>query len=362
MDSVETHYAAQRDRSDSADQNDILPSIRIAKRRLSNTDSPQISPKRMRSEVDEKVRYFEGRREESMSEQGRQMQNLMRQELQKRLLGKLGTEGEADDSIELETRRMPGKTGINNHKLALGKTLRNNPVGKVIPVKSASISNISRLATDSDDSPSLSTSYSIPIHPPSLMPNEPSIRLLPGNESILPKEKKIPTKHTPQTSNMGNRALVIPAAKTPKKTILTKKQDTRSQSVTSSPSKIQLSPYKSATFTMGAIPTNAKPAARRKSQRIMTKNVPAPPPKPRVSRKVASRTMGKGTIRVVNPEPTEIQVPVKFDGRTTKRKYVDGDVSPSKRTKLNVVFILFCEIINYRILVLLQRGRLLRCI
>jgi hypothetical protein len=273
-----------------------------------------------------------------MSEQGRDIQNQVRQELQRRIREKMGTV-EADDSIELETRRMPGKVGIKSgHKLALGKQIFKNAIkGKVIPVKSASPSNLSGLGTNSDDSPSVS--LPMPARSPAFTAEGPSIRLVPNNAPTLPKDKKIPMKHDPKRT--GHRALVIPAAKPPSKPIRnTRKPSARAAQlqINKSPSKMQLSPYKTATFTMGSIPADSKRTGRRKSQRNIPKTVIPPAAKPRWTRPISSARMGKGlTIRDVQVGNVDVQVPVKFDGRNSKRKYADAESSPSKRAKLNQV-------------------------
>jgi hypothetical protein len=339
MDSVETHYAAQREFSNSPEA--VRSPLRIPKRPIATVEANEPSPKRMRSGVDieEKSRFFEGRREESLSEQGRDIQNMMRQELQKRLLKKLGTTIESDDSIELELHHMPGKTDLDSGgKLTFGKSIPKITVkDKVIPVKSASQYSLNEMA---DDSPSLSDSRAA-IKAPSLSSEVPSIVLVPGAEPVLPKDKKIPTKH--QQPKASSRALVIPAAKSTKRTATTKVVKTRPAPTPTSPSKMQLSPFKSANFTMGAVPDNPKPGPRRKSQRVAAKSViPRPSPtKPRAIRSVSSTraaTQRALTIRSVPAEITEVQVPVRFDGGKGKRKHMDTvETSPTKRVKLNGV-------------------------
>jgi hypothetical protein len=342
MDSVETHYAAQRDFTDSPEARTPLPSLSIPKRPISTVEASESSPKRMRSgaDMDEKSRFLEGRREESMSKQGRDIQNLMRQELQKRLQKKLGTTTEADDSIEFESQHMPGKTDLDSGgKLTFGKRIpKHNVKGKVIPVKSASQFGLSEMT---DDSPSLSDSMAIKA--PTLAAEVPSILLVPGREPVLPKDKKIPIKHTPQQPKAGNRALVIPAAKSTKQVAPTKTISTRSRPIPISPSKMQLSPYKSANFTMGSVPTNPKPTTRRKSQRATAKRmIPRPSPTKQRPIRNPSSTRAKAqkalTIRSVPSETMDMQIPVRFDGAKGKRKYIDTvETSPTKRVKLNGV-------------------------
>jgi len=208
--------------------------------------------------------------------------------------------------------------------------------GKVIPVKHGVVGTVTM-----EDSPSLSEgssrNVSVAIKPPGLSVEEPSIKLVPGDEPTLPQDKKVPTKHTPKTSKMGSRALVIPAAKPIKKVApVTRSVGARSLAPSTSSSKLQLP---TATFTMGSIPTNTNPSPYRKSHRITGRNMS--PAKPRVTRSASSRraVIGKElTIRSVRPENKDIQVPVKFDGARGKRKYAETDeASPTKRIRLNEV-------------------------
>ena len=338
MDSVETHYAAQRDQSESPPTKPTQSPLRIPKRSHSTQDTQsERTPKRIRNGLDitEKSRFLEGRREESMSEQAQAIQNLTRQEFQKRLAKKLGMVTEGEDSIELESRRMPGKTGLEKgQSFTLGKRVPVNKGGKVIPVKNAA-------GSTTDDSLSLSSSrdFSIAIQPPSLPLEEPSIMLV-RDEPVVPQDKKIPTKHTPKTSKMGSRALVIPAAKPATKPIATTRRvSARNAPPPPSPSKIPMSPFKSTNFTMGSVPVNTKSSPRRKSQRTVNKTIS--PSKPRITRSVSSTraAMGKQlTIRPVRSENVDIQVPIKFDEGRGKRKYAEfHEASPNKRIKLNEV-------------------------
>jgi hypothetical protein len=352
MDPVTAHYAAQRDQSESPAPKTTLSSIRVPKRPMSNLGSPERNTKRIRSGVDivEKIRFYEGRREESMSEQGRDIQNLTRQEFQKRYQKKLGISAtETEDSVELESRRMLGKTGLrNNDKLALGKRLpKSVERGKVIPVKMGR-----GLTTEgTDDSISLSSSRnfsSVAIQPPSLSVQEPSIILVPVDEPVLPQDKKIPTKHTPKPS--GSRALVIPAAKSAKNVPVTRRVSTRSAPIPPSPTKLLASSHRSTNFTMGSIQATTKTGARGKFQGTAGKTsaVNKTSIRARVTRNVgtARATAGKElTIRNMN---IDIRVPVKFDSDRRKRKYEDVEVpSPSKRIKLNEV-VQFMEVSNFR--------------
>ena len=359
MDSVETHYAAQREQSESPATKPAQSPLRIPKRSQSTLDTQsERSPKRIRNGLDitEKSRFLEGRREESMSEQAQAIQNLTRQEFQKRWAKKLGMVTEGEDSIELESRRMPGKTGLEKgESFTPGKRLPMNKGGKVIPVK-----NAAGLTTDDSISLSSSREFSIAIQPPSLPLEEPSIMLV-RDEPVVPQDKKIPTKHTPKISKMGSRALVIPAAKPATKPIATMRRvSARRAPPPPSPSKIPLSPFKSTNFTMGSVPVNTKSNPRRKSQRTVGKITS--PAKPRVTRSVSSTqaAMGKQlTIRPVRSKNVDIQVAVKFDGGRGKRKYAElHEASPSKRIKLNEVMLMVGNS-NNRGRHLLQFGRLL---
>jgi hypothetical protein len=205
------------------------------------------------------------------------------------------------------------------------------------------------------------------IKAPTLSAEVPSILLVPGKEPVLPKDKKIPTKHTPQQPKTGYRALVIPAAKSTKQIATAKAINTRQRPVPTSPSKMQLSPYKSANFTMGSVPTNPKPTARRKSQRTAAKGmIPRPSPtKPRAimgassTRATGPKAQKALTIRSVPSETIDMQIPVRFDGGKGKRKYVDtAETSPTKRVKLNGVrtYLIF---VDSRDLLLLPHVNLL---
>ena len=269
-----------------------------------------------------------------MSEQGRDIQNLTRQEFQKRLQMKLAER--ADDSVEMELRRVAGKTdlGSTGEKFMLGRRAMQTSVGgKVIPVKHG-------VGGTMDDSPLLSGSsrdVSVAIKPPGLSAEEPSIILVPGDEPALPEDKKVPTKHTPKTSKLGSRPLVIPAAKPPKKiTPIARSLSSRSTAPPTSSSKPQLH---TATFTMGSIPTNTKSSPYRKSQRVTSRTMS--PIKPRVTRSASSSNAFAGkelAIRSVRPETKDISIPITFDAARGKRKYDQADeASPTKRIKLNEV-------------------------
>lgn len=242
--------------------------------------------------------------------------------------------------MEMESRHVAGKMDLGplGSRFMLGK--RNTPRGivqtRVIPVKHGVVG-----AGTMEDSPSLSEGssrdISVAIKPPGLSVKEPSIKLIPGDEPTLPQDKKVPTKHTPKTSNLGSRALVIPAAKPAKKAAPV----TRSVSArTVAPSTASLKPqFPTAIFTMGSIPANTNPSPYRKSQRITSRTLS--PAKPRVTRSASSSRAVAGkelTIRPVRPEKKDIQVPVKFDGSRGKRKYAETDeASPTKRIRLNEV-------------------------
>ena len=349
MDSIQSHYAAQRDPSESPVSTKSIPPIRIPKRPISNLDTPDPSSthKRMRNALvptnTPASRFLEGRREESMSEHGRDIQNLTRQEFQKRLQMKLAAQRGGEDSVEMESRRVAGKKvdlSSMGEKFGLGRrgTPGGGMGGKVIPVKHGVVG----VGGMDDSSPSLfsvgsSRDISMAIKAPGLSTKEPTIILVPGDEPTLPQDKKVPTKHTPQKPKLGSRALVIPAAKPVKKVApVTRSVSTRSAAPTTSLSKPQLH---SATFTMGSIPTNTNPSPYRKSQRITSRTIS--PAKSRVPRSASSSKAVTGrelTIRRVRPENKDIQVPVKFDGPKGKRKFAEADeASPTKRIKLNEV-------------------------
>lgn len=340
MDSVESHYAAQRD--DSPPQ--PRPPLRIPKRTIETSHLSSPSPKRFRNGLLE-TRFVEGRREESMSKQGQDIQNLTRQEFQKRLQMKL-LSNFTEDSIELESR------GVSSQKTALSKNLltfgnggrsptRYAKEGKVIPVKPR---RKEEMEEDSDESNFCETPI-ILAPPKGLSGEEPSIILVPGDELQIPKDKKIPMKHTPKISKMGSRALVIPAAKPQpaKKNTVDSITNTTTRTIPTSaaPSKF---PLKSANFTMGSIPVTPNASPRRKSQRITNRtiNKTISPVKPRVTRSVSSTLASRGKELVVRQpvqyQNIDIQVPVKFDGLKGKRKYAEtNEVSPAKRMRLNEV-------------------------
>ena len=343
MDSIQTHYAAQRDADESPTSKPPVPPIRIPKRPVSHLETPEPSNKRMRNALvpanTPQSRFLEGRREESMSEHGRDIQNLTRQEFQKRLQMKLASRG-GEDSVEMESRRLAGKAdlGPTGDKYTLGK--RATPraaAGKIIPVKHGVVSEVM------EDSPSLSLSagssrdVSVAIKPPGLSAEEPSIILVPGEEPTLPQDKKVPTKHTPKTSKLGSRALVIPAAK-PAKKVAPVTRSVSARSVAPSTTSFK-PPLLTATFTMGSIPTNTNPSPYRKSQRLTSRTIS--PAKARITRSASSSKAVTGkelTIRPVRPENKDIQVPVKFGGPRGKRKYAEtDDASPTKRIRLNEV-------------------------
>lgn len=334
MESVKTHYAAQRDRSESPVSKQATSFIRVPKRPLSAVDRPVPSTKRKRNGINlaEKSRFFQGRREESLSEQGRDIQNLTRQEFRKRLQKELGNLGEGEDSVELESSRMPGKTCLDgNIKFGYGNKSQLSK-GNVIPVKPMGWGAVS------DDSLTLAISreFSVAIQPPCLSAEKPSIILVPGDEPELPKDKKVPMKHTPKTSQIGSQALIIPAARPTKKAGPARSATMRTAAA---PGPSTSSSFK-ATFTMGSIPKNTTPRHLRKSQRLI-KN-PLSPNKSLTSKNVSRSTMGKELVRrAVLPYNVDIQVPVKFDGAGGKRKFVErNNASPNKRIKVNAVFTL----------------------
>jgi len=337
MDSVETHYAALRDK----DSPRPSPGIRVPKR-PSRDDTSEPSPKRLRS-ADYKGSVTQAPADENLSPQGKDIQDLVRQDFQKRLQMKLGVSSDGEDSIELESRHVAGKVGLESgSKLAMGKRLPKSPArGKVIPVKLGG--TISGLGTGSSDELSLerSRNISVAIKPPTLSANQPSIKLVPEKPVSLPKDKKIPTKHTQQKSTTGSRALVIPAAK-PSKPVpcptRAPKQPTYARSLTTAQPPV--SPWK-VNFTMGSIPTNPQPSPRRKSLRSASRRQPnSSPSRMRVTRGISAicAATQKPTIRAVTREPTDLIVPVRFEGGKGKRKYAEADEpSPAKRVRLNEV-------------------------
>jgi hypothetical protein len=339
MDSLSTHYAALREHSESpAGKSPSL--IRVPKRPISVVDSPESSPKCAKTAlaVTDRTRYFEGRREESLSEHGRDIQNIARHEFQKRLQMQPGLQSESDeDSIEFESRTMGGKTGLEEtgDKLTLGKQLRKaaNSQGKVILVKAGNL-----ISAGSDDSPFYSGTrdFSIAIKPPALSVTQPSIILVPGAELALPDDKKIPSKHTPKSSKIGSKALVIPAAG-----ILTRKRPvTRSISscsgtISASPRKVFPNTTRSTTFTMGSIP-DPKPVPRGMAQRGLGTSLS--PRKPRITRTATAvrATAAKPyTIRHATSRSVDVQVPVNFNGAGKRKHRERDDSSPSKRIRIN---------------------------
>jgi hypothetical protein len=318
------------------------------------------SPKRVRHGTDLSTstpsRFVEGRREESMSKQGREIQHLMRQELQKRMARKLGLTTDtpdADDSIEVESRHLHGKTGLasTTQLRPKSKFQLDGNVGNVIPVKTGK--GTPGIGTgDSDDS--LLWSSKEVITAPTLTMQGPTIVLVPGREMVLPKDKKIPVKHADVTQN-ESRALVIPAAKVSPVRHTRTATTARSIAPPVSPPKSQIpiqSPIKYANFTMGSIPTTSGPS-RRKSLRTAAARGLIPRPSPvkqiRTTRSVSANTAKKGasTIRVVHSNHNnyynkDIQVPVKFDDAKVgngkrKLKGTAQESSPMKRVKLNQV-------------------------
>lgn len=290
-----------------------------------------------------------------MSKQGREIQNLMRQELQKRIGKKLGlTETrEADDSIEVESRHLPGKTGLSS-AAQLRPNHFHSGSGKVIPVKSG-LGTPGIGTGDTDDS--LDSARNL-IKAPALSMQEPTIVLVPGREEELPKDKKVPVKHADVTKS-ESRALVIPAAKIPVRHTRT----ASARSVVAVPIATSYiptsSPIKYANFTMGSIPTNPG-TGRRKSLRTASRGAgprSSPAKTIRTTRSVSANPAKGSTIRVVQYNNNkDIQVPVKFDGGngTGKRKYKENpESSPTKRVKLN-------QVLQWFLLGLTCRGRHLR--
>jgi hypothetical protein len=320
MDSVETHYAAHRE------SNSPRPSpLRVSKRSIT-TDSPERSPKRLRS-GEHKAPISQNTGEENLSPHGKDIQALVRQEFQRRLQKKLGTTSEMEDSIELEAGRIGKKVGLESgSKLAMGRRLPTpSPKGKVIPIKLGG--SISGLGTDSPNESSLDRSrdVSMAIKPPTLSSQEPSVRLVPEKQASLPKEKKVPTKHAQQNSTNNSRALVIPAAEPIKATRSTAKPS--KEAANSKP----LVPRWKANFTMGSIPS--KPVSDRKPLRSTSRRyAQQSPSKMRVTRSVSASRGGMQT------KSNDFMVPVRFDGSKGKRKYAETDEpSPKKRMRLDEV-------------------------
>jgi hypothetical protein len=311
MPSVQTHYAAQRDASESPAQSPL----RIPKRPLSTLNLKPPSPERTS--------------DDNLSEQGRDIQNLTRQEFQKRWQKKFGqTEGE--DSIELESRRLGGKTGLEGGIALKSRVGDGGARGRLIPVKHA-------LGPTDDSSLSFSASkrdFSIPIMPPGLPLEEPSILLVP-EEEIVPKDKKIPVKQAPRTPLASGRALVIPAAKTnPPHAATAVKPAART---IPSPTKL---PVPTPKFTMGSIPPSAKMASARRPTRSASATISSSPAKPRITRSIsAQRTQTtRPPMRHTKSKSVDIKVPVNFDESKSKRKYAEtNDGSPAKRMRMNYV-------------------------
>jgi len=349
MESVKTHYAAHRDHSSSPESKTTLPSLRIPKRTQRNIDTEEQSPKRTRHGPETPsslARVVEGRREESLSKQGREIQNLMRQELQKRMAKKLGmTDTDGDDSIEVESRHLHSKTGLASTTQLRPNKHHLTDKGKVIPVKSGL--GTPGIGTGNTDD-SLSSAREL-IKAPALCMQEPTIVLVPGKEAVLPKDKKIPVKHTDVTKTEG-RALIIPAAKAP----VRRTRAASARSVASKPTtKAQIpsqSPVKYANFTMGSIPTTNTGTGRRRSLRTASRGtMPRSPVKTFGATRSVSANAAKGTtIRIISSGTHDIQVPVKFDGENgNKRKYKETQNStPAKRVKLNQVFTLSTQLMT----------------
>jgi hypothetical protein len=316
MDSVQTHYATQRDPSESPAQSPL----RIPKRPMSILNLKAPSPERTS--------------DDNLSEQGRDMQNLTRQEFQKRWQKKFGqTEGE--DSIELESQRLGGKTGLEGG-IALKSQMVDGAMGRLIPVKHT------RGPLD-DSSLSFSASkidFSIPIMLPVLPLEEPSILLVPEVE-IVPKDKKIPVK--PKMPLASGRGLVIPAARTNPPKVATAGKPAVRPVAPSSPTKLAIATPKLAIpmpkFTMGSIPPSARMTSARRPTRSASTTISSPP-KPRITRSISAQRAltTKPPVRYTKSKSVDIRVPVNFDESKSKRKYDEGnECSPAKRMRLNDV-------------------------
>jgi hypothetical protein len=267
-------------------------------------------------------------------------------------------EADADDSIEVESRHLHGKVGLANSARLHPYNSHIKGIGNVIPQKAAF--GTPGIGTgDTDDS--LYNSREL-IKAPTLSVEEPSIVLVPGREAVLPKDKKIPVKHTDVTKT-ESRALIIPAAKTPVRSIRGATMPfAAAVPIVKSQKSIQ-PPIKYANFTMGSIPTNPV-VSRRKSLRTASRgNIPRSPTKPiRITRSVSANTSKfKGsTIRSVPPPTQDIQVPVRFDGGNGngKRKYKEAnESSPTKRMRLNQVSLPKLRDLNDRELRIHQPGK-----
>lgn len=328
MPSVETHYAAQREISECPPVQSPRSQLPIPKRPISNVEAGERSPKLMRSDSLKDERFcLEGTSEESMSEQGRGIQNLTRQVFQKHFKQKHGNTMDAEDSVEIETRKMTGKTDLEGG-LRLTPAKRNKRTESVIPIKSGGIVE--------DDSMSLSSSreYEVAIQPPALSVDQPSIKLLPGSEPDLPKDKRVPTKHGPKAPTNRTRALAIPTAKAMRNKI--KMANPQPASTFNSPTKLPVS----AKFTMGSIPTNTNHSPRRRSQRVASKGRPQTSVRSGNTSSVSKSAIAKEmSIRAVS-KSRDIEVPVKFHEAKEKRKYVETyEASPSKRIKVTEVIV-----------------------
>ena len=337
MDSVQTHYAAQRDASESPAQpaKSPIPSpLRVPKRHISTIDLKSPPAKRPTPNP-------ERTSDDNLSPQGRDIQNFTRQEFQKRWQKKLGlASAEEEDSVELESRRVARKTGLEGGVMlksrAVDATKRG---GRVIPVKHA----LGGAEDDSSLTYSSSRDFSIPIQPPVLPLEEPSIVLVREEEPALPKDKKVPVKHTPKTPQMDTRALVIPAAKTndSKVSTATKRSIAPSKPVHPSPVKLAIPIPK---FTMGSIPPSSTTHTGRRPQRSASTTISSPP-KPRISRSASAQRAAPTSKRLVIPhgksKTVDLKVATNFDGGKSKRKHTEAnESSPAKRMKLNEVFYL----------------------
>jgi hypothetical protein len=273
--------------------------------------------------------------DDNLSEAGRDIQNFTRQEFQKRWQKKLGLTTDGEDSIELESRGVAGKTGLEGGVSLKSRAAVDGRGGRVIPVKHS-------LGGGASDDSSLTFSasskrdFSIPIEPPVLPLEEPSILLVRKEEPALPKDKKVPVKHTPKTPQMGTRALIIPAAKSNplKEAALSGKPNTRPAPVVpASPAKLRIPTPK---FTMGSIPASTKMTGGRRPQRSVSTTISAL--KPRITRSVSAQRAKDLVIRHGKSKSVDIKVPTKFEEGNSKRKYAKANEgSPAKRMRLNEV-------------------------
>ena len=245
---------------------------------------------------------------------------------------------EEEDSVELESRRVARKTGLEGGVMLKSRAVDSTKRGgRVIPVKPAlgGAENDSSLTYSSS-----SRDFSIPIQPPVLPLEEPSIVLVREEQPALPNDKKVPVKHTQKPPQMGTRALVIPAAKTndSKASTSTNRSIAPSKPAPPSPAKLAIPMPK---FTMGSIPPSSTTNMGKRPQRSVSTTIPSPP-KSRIVRNASAQRAATTSKRLVIPhgknKTVDIKVATNFDEGKSKRKHTEAnESSPAKRMKLNKV-------------------------